>query len=95
MAHYPKSPTDVLFSALNSLKNESHGKAKNFIRKLNGIKGAAFKVRIRQRYPLTGENFKISKSLKTRKQTETYKKITITQILEGALNQNKKGELSN
>ena len=69
-------------------------KQNDFITELNGVKGSTFKVRIRQRCPFTGETFKISKSFKTRKQAEAYKKITLAEILQGTFNQNKKGELT-
>ncbi|MEN9863958.1 MAG: hypothetical protein RLZZ601_1722 [Pseudomonadota bacterium] len=69
-------------------------KQNDFITELNGVKGSTFKVRIRQRCPFTGETFKISKSFKTRKQAESYKKITLAEILQGTFNQNKKGELT-
>ena len=69
-------------------------KQNDFITELNGVKGSTFKVRIRQRCPFTGETFKISKSFKTRKQAESYKKITLAEILQGTFNQNKNGELT-
>lgn len=37
---------------------------------------------------------RLSKSFKTRKQAESYKKITLAEILQGTFNQNKKGELT-
>ena len=58
----------------------------DFINDVEGIKGIAFKVRIRQRCPFTGETIKVSKSFKTRKQAETFKEITLAQILQGTIN---------
>jgi hypothetical protein len=44
--------------------------------------------------PSQGRLSKISKSFKTRKQAESYKKITLAEILQGTFNQNKNGELT-
>ena len=69
-------------------------KQEDFIIELEGIKGTTYKVRIRQKCPVTSETIKVSKSFKTRKQAETFKKITLAQILQGTINQNIHGERS-
>lgn len=68
-------------------------KKNDFITEIQGVKGTTFKVRIRQRCPVTKQIIKVSKSFKTFREANAFKKITLAQILQGTISQGKKGEM--
>jgi len=71
----------------------STDKKNSFITEVTGVKGTTYKVRIRQKCPVTNQIIKVSKSFKTLREANAFKKITLAEILQGTISQGKKGEL--
>ena len=57
-------------------------KIEKFIRSYVGLKGTTYKVRIRQRCPVTKEPVEASESFKTLKEAKIYKTIELAKIIQ-------------
>ncbi len=69
-------------------------KIEKFIRSYVGLKGTTYKVRIRQRCPVTKLPVEASESFKTLKEAKIYKTIELAKILQGTAKTNTNGDIS-
>ena len=69
-------------------------KIEKFIRSYVGLKGTTYKVRIRQRCPVTKLPVEASESFKTLNEAKIYKTIELAKILQGTAKTNTNGDIS-